>query len=768
MTAVEILLEGRIQGVGFRPFVWNLAKTHGIAGWVANTAQGVTVHAEAPIAALRNFADAIQRDLPSPARIHARSERMVPAMDCASFSIKESDPSGEHLGSILPDLCLCDACKRELLDRQDRRHLHAFISCTHCGPRFSIVEGFPYDRPSTSMREFPMCPQCRTEYEDPANRRFHAQPICCPQCGPRMWCETRTGKTGTGWQKAEDDWLTLWVQTIHDGGIALVKGLGGFHLACDATNPEALRKLRERKCRETKPFALMVPNLEMVRAMCNVSPAEESLLTSTERPIVLLDVHTPPNGMEWIAPGISQLGIMLPHAPIHEIFFSRLARPLVLTSANRSHEPMLTKNDEARRVAADWCDLLVLHDREIVNRVDDGVSAAIPGSEQTISLRIGRGGSPREFFWRDAGNCLATGADLKNALALSHHGRVTLSQHIGDMDHPATQEVARETAERLCDSYRTTPGIIACDAHPDFASSHIATQLAMKWGVPVVRVQHHHAHIAAVWLEHQWKGDAIGFAMDGTGYGDPDCVWGSEAMHYTNGGSTTLGHFQGMRLPGGDLAVREPTRLLIGALHDLDDPDILDAWMDRHPDHLPIYAQGLKAMLDSHLNCPSSRGMGRLFDLVGAMLGWSNPGWDGEIGTRLESLDTRTDAPPWPLELESNQTLLAPLLRSALCDVLAETTPQWISSRLHATVCELVVKLGLHAEERLGERGQCRLPWAFAGGVFQNRKLIARLHRHPVVKTRQTFFSSIPNDNGIALGQIVAATAIAKGAIPCA
>jgi hydrogenase maturation protein HypF len=768
MTALEILLEGRIQGVGFRPFVWNLAKAHGVAGWVANTAQGVTVHAEAPLAALRNFSDAIQRDLPSPGRIHARREKVVPVLDCASFSIRESDRSGEHLGSILPDLPLCDACKHELLDPGDRRHLHAFISCTHCGPRFSIVEGLPYDRPATSMREFPMCPRCRTEYEDPTNRRFHAQPICCPQCGPRMWCETRARNSATGWQRSDGDWLTLWVKTIDDGQIALLKGLGGFHLACDATNPEALRRLRESKRRETKPFALMVPNLDMVRAMCDVAPAEEALLTGVERPIVLLDVHNPPKGMEWIAPGLSQLGIMLPHAPVHELFFSRRATPLVLTSANRSHEPMPTKNEEARRLAADWCDLLVLHDREIVNRVDDGVVAAVPDFGQAVSLRIGRGGSPREFHWSDAGNCLAMGADLKNAVALAHHGRVTLSQHIGDMDHPATQEAAMETAERLCASYRTAPGFVACDAHPDFASSRLASRLAAKWGVPLVRVQHHHAHIAAAWLEHQWQGAAVGFAMDGTGYGDPDCIWGSEVMHYTSEGSTTLGHFQGMRLPGGDLAVREPIRLLVGALHDLGDKNLLDAWMDRHADHRSIYDMGLKEMLDSDLNCPSSRGMGRLFDLVGAMLGWPCPGWDGETGTRLEHFDTEPDAPPWPVELENDHVLMAPLLRSALRDAMDHRSPRWISSRLHATVCELVAALGRHADERLGEGGPQRLPWAFAGGVFQNRKLLARLGRHPLVRSRQTFVSSIPNDNGIALGQVVAATIVAKGAVPCA
>lgn len=768
MTALEILLEGRIQGVGFRPFVRNLARIHGVVGWVSNTPEGVTVHAQARDEALRSFADALHRDLPAPARINSCRERVVPNLDCREFSIRESDPSGVHLGSILPDLRLCEDCKRELLDPTNRRHQHPFISCTRCGPRFSIIERLPYDRIATSMRAFPLCPRCRAEYEDPTDRRFHAQPICCPDCGPRVWCEVPSSREAGTWRESEDRWLDTWIATLERGGIALLKGLGGFHLACDATDSVAVRTLRERKHRDTKPFALMVPDLDAARSMCRIDESEEALLGSIERPIVLLDVHTPLPGMEWIAPGLSQLGIMLPHNPVHELLFSRWGKPVVLTSANRSHEPMITTNAEARRQAGEWCDLLVLHDRDIVNRVDDGVVASVPDSVQTLSLRIGRGDSPREFAWREAMDCLATGADLKNAVALAHHGRVTLSQHIGDMDHPAAEEVARETAERLCDSYRTVPRMVACDAHPDFASSRLARRLAGRWNIPIVEVQHHHAHIAAAWLEHRWRGDAIGLAMDGTGYGDPDCIWGSEALHFTLAGSVPLGHFEGMRLPGGDRAVREPIRLLVGALHDLGDRDLLHEWMDRHREAGTLYASGLKAMLEADLNCPRSRGMGRLFDLCGALLGFAAPGWDGETGTRLEHLDTRVDAPAWPVEIDGDRILLGPILRSAARDALDGLPHPWISSRLHATACEIVAALGRLAEERLAGSGNAHLPWAFAGGVFQNRKLLSRLRAHPLVKSRQTFLSSVPNDNGIALGQIATATAIARGDSPCA
>lgn len=766
MTALEIFLEGRVQGVGFRPFVWQEARRRGVAGWVENSPQGVTVHAEAPWEILSPFLESIVGSAPFPAQVLSHRRESAQDLGCTGFAIRESALGGEHLGTFLPDLCLCDDCRRELLDPANRRHLHPFITCTRCGPRFSITRQLPYDRASTSLRDFPLCPDCRREYEDPTDRRFHAQPLGCHRCGPRMWCEAPSDAPGNPWREVPGNWLDTWTAHLESGGLSLLKGIGGFQLVCDAARPEAVRALRERKRRETKPFALLFPDLESVRAVCRVSPREELLLRGPDRPIVLLEVHTPPEAMDALAPGLGQLGAMLPHSPVHELLFSRHPGPVVLTSANPSHEPMLTGNDEVRRLARGWSDLLVLHDRDIVNRLDDGVVAAVPHAEQTISLRLGRGQGPVEFVWKEVAQVLATGADLKNAVALGHHGRVTLSQHVGDLESPASQEEARTLIGRLYEGHRVRPDLLACDAHPDFASSRLARELAREWDVPLVPVQHHHAHIAATWLEHRWEGPAVGLAMDGTGYGDPQCLWGSEALLYEAGGSVPMAHWEGLRLPGGDRAVREPVRLLVGALHDLGDAALLGRWLDGHPATRRLYEGGLGTMLASDLHCPASRGLGRLFDLVGAALGWEPPGWDGEYGTRLEGLDRDDLAPAWPIEVSKGQVLTEPILRSLVGEVLDGHSAGEIASRLHATACELIVRLGLLAQERLGADP---LPWAFGGGVFQNRRLVSRLRRHPDLRNRTYHFPSLPNDNGIALGQVVVATALSReGRLPCA
>ena len=768
LVALDIFMEGRVQGVGFRPFVLSVARSLSICGWVCNTPQGVAVHAEATLQELENFVDQITYKLPAPAQIHSIRKQPSDFQELADFVIQASRSEGEHLGAITPDLCLCEDCKREMLDPKNRRYRHPFISCTRCGPRFSIIQSLPYDRPQTSMQSFPMCSQCLAEYENSEDRRFHAQPICCPNCGPHMWCETLS-QEGL-WLKPKK-WFDKWITHTSVGGISLVKGIGGFHLLCDALNIDALQRLRTRKQRDSKPFAIMVPSLEAARKFCTIRPAEEALLLSVERPIVILDVHTPPPTMPWLAPGLTQLGIMLPYSPLHELFFSQFENPVVLTSANRAGEPMLTSNKEAREFSGLWCDLLVLHDRDIVNRADDGVSLVAPNSMQSISLRIGRGASPHEFSWPSIHTGLAFGADLKNTVALAHHGRITLSQHIGDMESPLSQELSEQIAERLCSSYQIIPEYIACDAHPDYFSSQLAQRVARQKKLPIVYIQHHHAHIAATWLEHRWQGNALGFAMDGTGFGDPDCIWGSEVMLYTGDTCETIAHMQSLRLPGGDLAVREPARLLISALHDFANPANKNAWFNQNKQHSTIYSNGLRDMLNSNLNCPSSRGLGRLFDLVGAMLHMQNPHWDGEFGARLEALDTHQNAPPWTVELDKQQQqiILAPLINDALNDVLRGSTPSWVASRLHATVCDCLIKLGEYAETILERSSDNNLAWVFAGGVFQNQKIISRLQAQPQIRTRNCYFSSIPNDNGIALGQIVVAShLLAKGYTLCA
>jgi len=753
---------GTVQGVGFRPFVWRLAHSLSIGGWVCNTPQGAFVHAEANPEAMESFLSSIVQELPSPARIISFRTEPSAIRGIPQFSIQESEQFGEHQGSITTDLCICDACKQELFDQKNRRYLHPFITCTYCGPRFSIIQSLPYDRPLTSMHMFPMCPQCLAEYENPADRRFHAQPICCPNCGPRVWCETRSLDEETSWHEHNAPWLDSWVAHTQNGGVSLVKGIGGFQLVCDAFNANAVQTLRSKKLRDTKPFALMAANIEAIKKICIVSAVEEQLLKSSERPIVILDVHTPPATMPWLAPNLSQLGVMLPNSPVHELFFSRFTNLLVLTSANRSNEPMLTGNQKAREHGGKWCDFIVMHNRDIINRVDDSVVACVPDTSQTLQMRIGRGSSPREYCWETVRSSLAFGADLKNTVALAHHGRVTLSQHIGDMENPITQDIAMETVDRLCRSYRVAPEIVACDAHPDYNSSRLAKQYAQETKLPLIKVQHHHAHIAATWLEHQWEGDALGFAMDGTGYGDAECIWGSEVMLYSGYDFRPLTHLQGLRLPGGDKAVREPARMLLACLHDLVDSKQREAWLGTFPDHEQLYQSGIKTMLDTGLHCPSSRGMGRLFDVVGAMLQFDNPQWDGEFGTRLECLDNGENVKPWSIDFRQGEATLGPIISEALHDILEGATSQQISSCLHATLCELIVQMGLNAEQNLGISQNSLFPWAFAGGVFQNRKLVRRLQKHPLVRNRICYFSSIPNDNGIALGQIVVASNLAQ------
>jgi len=761
IEAWDLVFEGRVQGVGFRPFVWTQAQSHPVCGWVSNTPQGVLVHIESEAQACQALFDGITQQAPSPILITTAKKVPGAIHNCTSFVIQPSTAAGEHLGAIIPDLCLCELCKQELFDPSNRRFLHPFISCTHCGPRFSIVQGLPYDRPLTSMGKFPMCPTCQGEYNNPRDRRFHAQPICCHECGPHIWCETLGKNPAQPWMQSKEPWLDIWVSHTLAGGISLVKGIGGFHLLCDANNHQALQTLRNRKQRDGKPFALMVPSIEYAKTLCKISPEEEALLVSVERPIVILDIISPLSTMPLLAPGLTQLGIMLPHSGAQELFFSRFCQAVVLTSANHSNEPMLTSNEEARSLGSKWCDLLVLHDREIVNRADDGVVAVVAASSHQVVLRSGRGASPREFPWAQCRTGLAFGADLKNAVALAHHGRVTLSQHIGDMENPLTEDIALQICERLCTSYRVTPEFIAYDAHPDYHSSQLAYQFAAKANIPLFAVQHHHAHIAATWLEHQWDGPALGFAMDGTGYGDPTCIWGSEVLLYEGGTSTPLTHMEGLRLPGGDRAVREPARILLAALHDYA-PALRERWFANHEHHARLYESGLQSMLASDLNCPSSRGMGRLFDLVGAMLEWKKPSWDGETGTLLENLDVDTSATAWPIETQNGQILLAPIITAALQDVLQGQAPSQVSSRLHATVCSAMIELGAQAQSLLGTHSGSSLPWAFAGGAFQNRKIVARLQKHPQILARNCYFSSIPNDNGIALGQIVVATHLSR------
>ena len=753
-------MQGRVQGVGFRPFAWNLAQAQGLVGWVANIPSGVLMHLEGPSAQLDSFVRKMLDHPPPLAAIDGVNRVEVAVVGHRSFEIRLSAPDGEFSVRIPLDTATCDACLREVLDPHDRRFMHPFANCTHCGPRYSIMRGIPYDRVATSLADFAMCPACAREYADPRNRRYHAQPICCPVCGPRMWFQRH--------QESRTDWLEAWVGSLQAGETSAVKGLGGFHLVCDATNPASVHALRTRKRRVSKPFALMAPDVAWVLKHCHASPEELTLLQSPAHPIVLLKCLERLPAHAELAPGLDTLGVMLPYTPQHHLLMSRLRIPLVMTSANSPSEPMLISNEEALQALSDVADAFVLHDRDIANRLDDSVVRTAPIQAGIIHLREGRGFSPAEFACTDIPDLVAFGADLKNTIAVSHHGRITLSQHIGDLDHPDAQAMVTETVQRFAALFHRSPIAVACDLHPDYHSTRLARAWAKAKGIPLVQVQHHHAHLAAGYLEHGLTGKAIGFAFDGTGFGSDGKTWGSEVMLFDPAGFERGFRLQAMRLPGGDKAVRFPWRILLALAFD-HAPELLPhvtAWIREAHEATDAELELVTQQLASDLQCPQSSGMGRLFDAVAALAGiCREQGYDGESGARLEALADPKETGAWPVVLAGAELQLAPVLRAACTDAFSGAGLPRLAARLHNTVAEYIVTTGLRMQSICGP-----LPWVLAGGVMQNHGLLQRLAKHPKLSQVHLLTSSLPNDNGIALGQVVVAQATlnTQGVTPCA
>lgn len=751
--AWDLLFRGRVQGVGFRPTACAAARELGVRGWVRNTAGGVVLHAEASVGEVDDLVELLSRRLPPAARIESMDRTRAEREPCGDFAIRESDRSGDRGDEFVPDASLCDDCRAELLDPSNRRHLHPFLSCACCGPRYSIGTALPFDRERTSMAGFPLCERCRAEYGDPSDRRFHAQTICCPDCGPRMRCERPDPRHAGIWHAVGSDWREAWIGHLRSGGLAVVKGIGGFHLMADAFDPLAVRRLRQAKGRDRKPFAVLFPDMGLVRTVCRLDPREEELLLSPARPIVPLEALRDFPSLRELSPGLATVGAMLPSAPLHEVLFAGFRHPVVATSANLEGEPMVVDDDRARTLAFRWNALLVTHDRAIVRRVDDDVAVPAPDGPGAVRIRPGRGSVPTRRNVPGLPDGVAFGGDLRNAPAVAIAGSAILASPVGDLDHPAAQEALEEAVDDFVRRHAPAPAFVACDAHPDYHSSRLARQFAAAVGAPLVAVQHHHAHLAATWLDHRWDGPAVGLAFDGTGYGDPDCLWGSEAMLHHGASCRSRGHLEPIRLPGGERAIRDPRRLVLSVLHDHVSAPLRDAWLSTHPSLVALEEEGIGRMLRSDLHCPRTRGMGRLFDLVGAMVGWEAPSWDGEHGTRFEGLDRMDPVDPWPVEMEGDRVLLRPLVEGVLSDLLAGEATESVAMRLHATVAAIGARLALHAETAAGEV----LPWALAGGVFHNRAVVRRLRALPQTRGRTLHLASVPGDFGLAPGQLVAA-----------
>jgi hydrogenase maturation protein HypF len=745
--ATVIQIKGIVQGVGFRPHVWKLATSLGLSGFVRNDADGVYIMIEGANA--DRFVEQLKAAPPPLSKITECIVTTDQDLLCEDgFIIVRSEEGTARSVQISPDISICDDCLRELFDEKDRRYSYPFINCVNCGPRYSIIENLPYDRPNTSMAEFELCPDCAREYADPSDRRYHAQPVACPSCGPKLWFSNVDAVS------SPRSWHSQWVEFIDVGKIVAVKGIGGFHLACDALNEQAVAGLRRRKQRENKPFALMVPDLDWVKQTCELSDAEEQLLTSRERPIVLLKVKKTFQGLEHLAPNLGTLGVMLPYTPMHHLMFAATKRPLVMTSANYSSEPMIHTNEDALKKLSGLADAFLMHDRDIVNRCDDSVCAVYGG--QTIILRPGRGMAPVSFpapreGTRPTDNCrpgaptgrtvLGIGADMKNTFAVAHDGWITLSPYIGDLENPETQEILKASVQRYLDCYNLTPELLVHDLHPDYFSTHIARQFSNVWKT----VQHHHAHCIAAAVEHGIEGRAIGIAFDGTGYGPDGTIWGGEILEFDSQSFDRKFHLRPFALPGGEKAVKEPKRTLVSILSHVDavsSPRLADGWK-RGEDT----ASTLK-ILRSGINCPVTSSMGRLFDAAAVLLGaCEKPTFDGEGPMRLEAMADSDEQGTLPFEIMDGQIDWRPMFREMIKLLTSDLCPPTsvLSACFHNTIVEIIFE----CLQRMGSS----TPVLFCGGVFQNRFLTERIKKHPAFDEQRMFFSSYPNDSAIGLGQ---------------
>lgn len=751
MFTLRLTIGGRVQGVGYRPFVYRQAVAHGISGWVRNRSGVVEVLAQGDTPALDAFAAALLDQAPPLARPHLISrsaEHGAPLHD--GFTILASDSSDAPQIHVPPDYFACPDCLREMRDPQDRRYRYPFINCTQCGPRYTLIARLPYDRPNTSMAAFPLCPACRAEYEAPADRRFHAEPVACPQCGPRLEF-VQGDETITDNEAA----LHAAVNALRGGAIVAVKGVGGYHLLCDATNENAVQHLRARKQRPHKPLAVMFPSqgkdgLTTLRSQLEPDAAEAALLRSPQRPIVLCRRRADSTLAPALAPGLNEIGAMLPYAPLHHLLLDDFGGPLVATSGNISGEPVLTDHEEATRRLAGIADAFLHHDRPILRPADDPVWRTTAGAPRP--LRLGRGNAPLElelpYPLREP--LLAVGGHMKNSIALAWDDRIVVSPHIGDLDAPRSLDVFTQVIADLQELYGVLAQRVVCDAHPGYASS----RWARHSGLPVQAVLHHHAHAGALYGEHAGRGDWLVFTWDGTGLGDDGTLWGGETLWGQPGRWRRVGSLRPFHLPGGDKAGREPWRAAVALLWECG----LEA---------PEFHSGqplLHRAWQQHLNTPQSSAAGRLFDAAAALGGiCTNASFEGQGPMQLEAI-AQSDAEPIALPLYDDNGVLrldwAPLL-PMLSD--SNLSPARRAGCFHASLAAAIA-----AQAVALRRTHDFSTVALGGGVFQNRLLAEQA----AVALEAAGFTvrlatRLPcNDGGLCYGQVIEAAAHHQGHVP--
>lgn len=748
---IVVRVRGIVQGVGFRPFIYQLARGHHLGGWVRNQADGVEIEVSGSSRGIEGFLRDITGKAPPLSRIVSLevSDRAFAVLD--DFTIVMSRGGQSRSTLIAPDVCTCQDCLREVRNPGDRRYRYPFINCTNCGPRYTIIKDIPYDRDKTTMARFRMCASCRHEYEDPADRRFHAQPNACWECGPQVWLETARGE-----RIAERDAaMRETVRLLFEGAILAVKGLGGFHLAVHALREDFVSRLRQRKVREEKPFAVMFSNVDAIRRYCSVNAEEEALLTSLQRPIVLLEklpyVQDSPIAPS-VAPGNRFLGAFLPYTPIHYLLFADSPYDaLVMTSGNQSDEPIVMDNESARDQLREIADFLLLHDRDIYMRCDDSVTRVLGGKPRP--LRRARGYVPIPVFLENAGpSILGVGAELKSTVCLTRNNEAFLSQHIGDLENLETLNSFELIVRHLKRILEVEPRCIVHDLHPDYLSTQWALE---QEDVPLLAVQHHHAHIASVMAEQKLSGPVLGFALDGTGYGTDGTIWGGEVLRVDGHLFDRLGHFRQVRLPGGSRAIEEPWRMVVSYLWSLDPEnaertfgDIFGRWSRQS---LTVVLQ----MLERELNSPITSSCGRLFDAVSALVGIRDSvTYEGQAAIELEQAITPEDG-SYSGEIRKEGTMWVvdpfPMILQVIEDVRRARDRGTVSARFHNGLIGLLAET---AEKVSGETGIRRI--VLGGGVFQNAYLVERMEW----ELRRRGFEvwshvEVPaNDACISLGQV--------------
>ncbi len=754
-TALDIHVTGLVQGVGFRPFVYRLAVSNQIYGWVENNNDGVRIHAEGFAGDLEAFRAQLVNEAPRASQVRGINSAISTFEGFSGFEIRKSSDLSDEITEISPDIAVCQDCLEDM-KRQENRYNYPFINCTNCGPRFSIIKGVPYDRPKTTMEPFRMCPECCSEYTDVLDRRFHAQPVACWHCGPRY-----TYHPAGSVVENPGEILNVLATDLGNGKIIAIKGIGGFHLACDATDETTVRRLRQRKIREGKPFAVMFRDLRTLRSYMEVSQAEEQALTSWQRPIVILKNKKTGKSL---APAVSNsfetTGVMLPYMPVHYLVFERVKLPaIVLTSGNLSDEPVIISNEEALSCLNKVADSFLVYNRNIYNRTDDSV--LFMDSDKTRMIRRSRGFAPSPVHLpMDVDGIFAAGAELVNCFCVGKGKKAFLSQHIGDLKNLETLEFYRESHSRFLDMFRIKASLVACDLHPDYLSTRFAHDFAKEKGnIPLVGIQHHHAHLAACMAEHGIDEKVIGIALDGVGYGTDGNIWGFEVFICDEVDFERKIHLEYIPQPGGDKANHEPWRMAVSYLYhsigaDFDE-EILPFSRKIGREKIDV----IRTAIRNNINCPLTSSAGRLFDAVSALTGLcSESMFHAEAPMRLEDCLDPDEKGRYDYSIENNINI-SDMFRAILDDIRKGTPASRISARFHRTVVDMLLRSSLTVRSESGINKV-----VLSGGTFQNRFLLKEtartLNSHGFTCC---FPEMIPaNDGGIALGQLVIASARRK------